>query len=100
MILLTGATGTVGNAIARALVRRGRGVRALVRTPERARGCLPPEVELARGDVTDSASVRAALAGCDVVYHASGLPEQWLADPDLFRRVNVDGTRNLVEAAL
>ena len=99
-VLLTGATGTVGNAIARALVRRGRAVRALVRDPERARACVPGGVELVRGDVTDAASVRAAIDGCDIVYHASGLPEQWLADATLFQRVNVDGTRHLVDAAL
>ncbi len=98
--LLTGATGTVGNAIARALVRRGRPVRALVRAPERARSCLPADVELVRGDVTDAASLRSAIDGCMAVYHASGLPEQWLADPSVFERVNVDGTRNLVDAAL
>src|ERR1700752_4219198 len=98
--LLTGATGTVGNAIARLLLRRGRAVRALVRSPERARACLAPEVELAEGDVTDAASVRAAMEGCAVVYHASGLPEQWLPDPSLFQRVNVEGTRHMIAAAL
>src|SRR4051794_31154018 len=99
-VLLTGATGTVGNAIARALVARGRAVRALVRDPARARACLPAEIELVRGDVTDAASVRAAVDGCDTVYHASGLPEQWLPDDATFQRVNVDGTRHLVDAAL
>jgi len=99
-VLLTGATGTVGHAIARALVRRGRPVRALVRDPDAARACVPDGVELAPGDVTDAASVGRALAGCTAVYHASGLPEQWLPDERTFTRVNVDGTRHLVEAAL
>jgi dihydroflavonol-4-reductase len=99
-VLLTGATGTVGHAIARELVRRGRRIRALVRTPERARALLPDTIELSAGDVTDPASVRRAMEGCDAVYHASGLPEQWLADPTVFQRVNVEGTRHLVEAAL
>ncbi len=98
--LLTGATGTVGNAIAHLLVSRGRAVRALVRSADRARACLPPAVELAEGDVTDARSVRQAMEGCGAVYHASGLPEQWLPDPSLFERVNVDGTRHMVEAAL
>jgi dihydroflavonol-4-reductase len=99
-VLLTGATGTVGHAIARQLVARGRAVRALVRSRERARALVPREVELLEGDVTDAPSVERAIAGCGAVYHASGLPEQWLRDPDVFRRVNVEGTRNLVEAAL
>src|SRR4029450_10953080 len=98
--LLTGATGTVGHAIARALLAEGRTVRALVRDVERARELVPPRGELLAGDVPDAVSVRRAVAGCDVVYHASGLPEQWLPDPGTFRRVNYEGTRHVLEAAL
>ncbi len=98
--LVTGATGTVGHAIVRALRGRGRQVRALVRDVGRARALVPAGVELVRGDVTDAASVRRAMAGCTVVYHASGLPEQWLPDARRFDEVNVGGTEHLVEAAL
>ena len=98
--LLTGATGLLGNAIARALVAEGRSVRALVRSPERAKGVVPPECEVVRGDVTSPPSLGEAIAGCDVVYHAAGLPEQWLPDERTFDRVNVDGTRHVVHAAL
>ena len=97
--LVTGATGNVGNAIARALVAERRPVRALVRDPGRARTLLPAEVELARGDVTEPQSVASAMAGVGVVYHAAGLPEQWLPDPETFTRVNVGGTRTMLEAA-
>ncbi|HYC54385.1 MAG TPA: NAD-dependent epimerase/dehydratase family protein [Candidatus Binatia bacterium] len=99
-VLLTGATGLLGNAIARALVAQGRTVRALVRSPERARKVVPAACELIEGDVTDIASVRRAAAGCRVFYHAAGLPEQWLADAGTFDRVNVGGTVNCVAAAL
>jgi dihydroflavonol-4-reductase len=99
-ILLTGGTGLLGNHIARALIADGRSVRALVRSPERARPLLPTECELAAGDLVDPASIRGALDGCSVVYHAAGLPEQWLPDEDTFQRVNVQGTRHLVEASL
>jgi dihydroflavonol-4-reductase len=97
--LVTGATGNVGNAIARALIAGGRSVRALVRDPERARTLVPPEVALCRGDVTDRSTVVAALAGCTTVFHAAGLPEQWLPDPATFARVNLTGTEILVDAA-
>jgi dihydroflavonol-4-reductase len=100
LALLTGATGLLGNAIARALVAEGRSVRALVRSLERAKGVVPPECELVRGDVTSPTSLGEAIAGCDVVYHAAGLPEQWLPDERTFDRVNVDGTRHVVQAAL
>jgi dihydroflavonol-4-reductase len=98
--LVTGATGTVGNAIVRALRAEDRTVRALVRDHERARPMLPADVELVSGDVIDAATVRRAVDGCDVVYHAAGLPEQWLPDAQTFERVNVDGTRHVLEAAL
>ncbi len=97
--LVTGATGKVGHATARTLLAEGHEVRALVRDPERARDVVPPDAELARGDVTDPASVARAAQGCELVFNAMGLPEQWLADPGAFRRVNVDGTRAVVEAA-
>lgn len=99
-VLVTGATGTVGHPIAERLVAGGHRVRALVRSPERAREILPAGVEALRGDVADAGSVAAAVNGCEVVYHAAGLPEQWRLDPADFARVNVEGTRNLVDAAL
>lgn len=98
-VLLTGATGLLGNAIARLLVSQGRRVRCLVRDPARATGVVPAACELVAGDITDAASVQAAVRGCGVVYHAAGLPEQWLPDAREFDRVNVDGTRNVLAAA-
>ena len=98
-LLITGATGQVGHAIARRLAGDGVEVRALVRSPERAR-VLPAGVQPVFGDVTDASSLRAALDGSATVYHAAGIPEQWRRDVGEFTRVNVDGTRNVVEAAL
>jgi len=99
MTLLTGGTGIVGNAIATELVRRGRPIRALVRSLERGRALLPDACELVEGDVTDAASVARAVEGCEVVYHAAGLPEQWFADPGVFQRINAGGTRIVADAA-
>jgi dihydroflavonol-4-reductase len=97
--LVTGATGKVGNAVAGALVRRGDEVRALVRDPARAAAVLPAGVEAVKGDVTESASVEAAAAGCELVFNAMGLPEQWFADPEIFERVNARGSETVVRAA-
>lgn len=97
--LVTGATGKVGHAVALALLARGDHVRALVRSPDKARRLLPPEVELAEGDVTDEAAVRSALEGSELVFNAMGLPEQWLRDPTVFDRVNAGGTRTVARAA-
>ncbi|MEA2308044.1 MAG: hypothetical protein QOI65_330 [Thermoleophilaceae bacterium] len=97
--LVTGATGKVGGATARALLDRGDEVRALVRDPTKARGLLPSGVELAQGDVTEPATVAAAVEGRDLVFNAMGLPEQWLRDEDTFDRVNAQGTENVIRAA-
>jgi dihydroflavonol-4-reductase len=97
--LVTGATGKIGNAVARRLAERDEEVVALVRNPARARELLPPGVELARGDVTDPDSLRKAVAGADGVFNCMGLFEQWFADPGIFDRVNADGAGNVVAAA-
>jgi nucleoside-diphosphate-sugar epimerase len=97
--LVTGATGKIGNAVARRLAERGDEVVALVRNPAKARELLPEGVELAKGDVTDPASVRAAAEGIDGAFNCMGLFEQWFADPGIFDHVNAEGARNVVVAA-
>jgi dihydroflavonol-4-reductase len=74
-------------------------VRALVRDPAGARAVLPEGVEPVAGDVTDPSTVAAATAGCEVVFNAMGLPEQWLRDETLFDRVNAEGTHHVAQAA-
>ena len=97
--LVTGATGKIGNAVARRLAERGDHVVALVRDPAKARDLLPDGIELTRGDVADPASVRAAAEGIDGAFNCMGLFEQWFADPGVFDRVNAEGARNVVAAA-
>ncbi len=97
--LITGATGKVGNAVARRLAGREDEVVALVRDPAKARELLPPGVGLVRGDVTDPDSVRKAVEGADGVFNCMGLFEQWFADPGIFERVNAEGARNVAAAA-
>ncbi|MBI4614917.1 MAG: NAD-dependent epimerase/dehydratase family protein [Planctomycetes bacterium] len=97
--LVTGATGFVGSAVARALLAAGAEVRALVR-PESASPNLDGlPVEVARGDLTDPASLLRAAAGCDEVYHVAAHYFLWSRDSRDFYRVNVDGSRELVRAA-
>ena len=84
-VLVTGATGKVGNAVASELVERGDEVVALVRDPDRARESVPAAAELARGDVTDPASLRAAAQGIEGAFNCMGIFEQWLPDPSTVR---------------
>jgi dihydroflavonol-4-reductase len=98
-VLVTGATGKVGHAIASALLDRGDRVRALVRDPQRAAGILPAGMEPLRGDATDATSLAAAVEGCELVFNAMGLPEQWVRDDGVFDRVNAFGSGALASAA-
>ncbi|MHC4218443.1 MAG: SDR family oxidoreductase [Planctomycetota bacterium] len=66
--LIIGATGMLGRPVARRLTGEGFPVRALVRDPQRARGVLPGECELVRGDLFDRRSLVAAMAGVEAVY--------------------------------
>jgi nucleoside-diphosphate-sugar epimerase len=92
--LVTGAGGFLGTALVRALSARGDEVRALVRRP--TPGLDLPGVEVAMGDATDPAVLRAAVQGRDVVFHLAGVRRS--ADPEEFRRVNAGGTRAALEA--
>src|SRR4051794_11273035 len=98
-VLVTGATGKVGHAIAEALLRRGEQVRVLVRDPSRAAGILPAGAESVRGDATDTPSLAAAVEGCELVFNAMGMPEQWVKDEGIFDRVNAQGSGALARAA-
>lgn len=97
--LVTGATGKVGNAIAAALLERGDEVRVLVRDPARAAPVLPSGVEVAKGDAIDAGTLPPAVAGCELVFNAMGLPEQWFPDEGIFDRVNAVGSGDLARAA-
>jgi nucleoside-diphosphate-sugar epimerase len=98
-VLVTGATGKVGNTIARRLVERGDEVVALVRDVARAREALPDGVELVLGDVTELRSVREAVRNVEGVFNCMGIYEQWMPDPTVFERVNAIGALNVIAAA-
>lgn len=93
--LVTGATGFVGWHVARKLVERGHRVRALVR-----KGAVADlDVESVTGDLRDRASLDRAMAGCGTVFHVAGDYRLWAPDPEEIYQTNVDGTRNMLQAA-
>lgn len=94
---VTGATGKVGAAIVRALLAAGVEVRALVR--DALEGRLPAGAQPVVGDLRCGSGLASALEGCDLVFNAAGLPEQWLARPAAFFQVNTSGARLVAEAA-
>ncbi|HTB14293.1 MAG TPA: hopanoid-associated sugar epimerase [Bryobacteraceae bacterium] len=95
--LVTGATGFVGWHVARRLLERGEQVRALVRDPARLKEL--EDVDGFQGDLRDPESLARAVAGCGVVYHIAADYRLWMRDPEEMYRSNVEGTRNLLEAA-
>ena len=100
LTLVTGVTGTIGSALVRALVKQGRNVRCLVRDTRQAQNLGLARVEFIQGDFTDKASLKTAFHGVTHVFHAGGMPEQWVVDEAIFERVNGGGTQNMVEAAM
>ncbi|HLZ32419.1 MAG TPA: hopanoid-associated sugar epimerase [Nitrospira sp.] len=97
--LVTGATGFVGGAVARALVRAGIDVRVLARQDSDLRNLEGLAVERVGGDLRDPASLRTALTGCRQLYHVAAHYALWAKTPSIFYDINVTGTRNLLEAA-
>ncbi|PPF21398.1 NAD-dependent epimerase/dehydratase family protein [Rathayibacter rathayi] len=92
-VLVTGASGLLGGAVAADLVAQGHEVRTFQRRPSRVTG-----VEEARGSLTDPRAVEQAVAGCEAVVHLAA-KVSLAGDPGDFDRVNVDGTRRLLAAA-
>jgi dihydroflavonol-4-reductase len=97
--LVTGATGFVGSAVVRTLVRRGEPVRAMVRPSSSLRLLEGLPVETVPGDLNEPASCRAALEGCNALFHVAADYRLWVPQPDVMYRTNVDGTRHLLLAA-
>ena len=98
-VLVTGASGFVGSAIAAALRARGHDVRALVR-PSSPRTNLDPRDTLCEGDLRDRASLAAALKGVRFLFHAAADYRLWARNPEEIVRNNVEGTRRVMVEAL
>jgi dihydroflavonol-4-reductase len=94
--LVTGGTGFIGRAVVEELLSEGREVRVLARRPEALAGL---KVELARGDLLDAPSLAAAVRGCHRVFHVAADYRLWVPDPHVMYAANVQGTRDLLQAA-
>ena len=99
-VLVTGASGFLGSAVARALAARGLRVRVLVRPTSPRDNLEGLGCEVVAGDLTDRASLGAALNGMRHLFHVAADYRFWARDPSVILRVNVEGTRNLMQEAL
>jgi dihydroflavonol-4-reductase len=98
--LVTGATGFVGSAVARALVAHGHEVRVLARPKGDRRNLADLSVEIAEGRLEDRASLAAAVAGCRYLFHVAADYRLWVPRPAEMFAANVEGTRQVMQVAL
>ena len=99
LAFITGATGFVGNHVARALAEQGAELRLLVRTTSNTKGVADLNCDLVTGDLRQPASLRRVVAGCEAVFHVAADYRLWVRDPEEMYRSNVEGTRAVLEAA-
>src|ERR1700675_1834484 len=99
LAFVTGATGFVGSHVARALAAQGADLRLLVRASSDLRNIQELPAERVVGDLRDPASLKNAMAGCEVVFHVAADYRLWVRDPEQMYRSNVEGTRAMLEAA-
>lgn len=100
MILVTGATGLLGNTIVRRLLAGGERVRVLARAPFATRALAELRVEIVVGDITDRMVVARAIDGASLAIHAAALVRIGRRDLEELRRVNVGGTDTIVDACM
>jgi dihydroflavonol-4-reductase len=99
-VLVTGASGFVGSAVARCLLARGYAVTALVRASSPRANVEGLGLEIAVGDMTDQASVQAAAQGARYLFHVAADYRLWARDPEEIVRANLQGTGAVMRAAL
>jgi dihydroflavonol-4-reductase len=100
MILITGASGFVGSAVARALVAAGHEVRALVRPKSSRLNLADLPIEIVDGDLRDAGSIERAMKDIRHVFHVAADYRLWARHPQDIVRTNVEGTRAVMQAAL
>lgn len=94
---VTGATGFVGGRVARQLIEAGHQVVAIVRSLKKAKGLAELGITLHKGDVTDKESMRTPMTGVDGVFHIAGWYKVGVRNKSEGQKINVDGTRNVLE---
>lgn len=98
-IFITGATGYIGNNLAKRLAAEGHIVHALCRSAHKLSLLQHKNIKLFEGDITDISSIQSAMKGCEQVYHLAAYARVWAKDPSIYYKLNVGGTQNVLDAA-
>lgn len=99
-IFITGATGYIGNILALKLANSNNIIHALVRDPGKARNLDHPNIKLFKGHINDIDSIKRAMEGCEQAFHLASFARLWARPSDIFFKVNVEGTNNVLAAAV
>ena len=99
-IFISGATGYIGNNLAFRLAGEGHIIHALCRSANKRSLLIHENIIIFEGDITDPVSIENAMAGCEQVYHLAAFARVWAKDNEVFNLFNVQGTKNILDAAL
>lgn len=99
-VLITGSTGFIGNHVTRLCLEKGDRVRVMVMPGEDRSPLAGMDVEFVEGNLLDAESLTRAVQGMDQLYHLAALFAIWTKDPDLHYKINVDGARAMMQAAM
>ena len=97
--LVTGGTGFIGSHVVRHLLKQKIGVRCLIRETSKRSNLDDLQVEYIVGDLGDVSSLKLALRDCDMLFHVAADYRLWTPRPAEMERINVEGTRQLLQAA-
>ena len=98
-VFVTGSTGFIGTKLVDELVRKGHTVHALSRSTSNRSGLDHERIKIVEGDIMDRPSLERGMKGCTQVYHLAAYAKNWAPDKKIFYEMNVDGMRNVFEAA-
>lgn len=98
--LITGATGYIGSILTKKLADRGEKIKILCRSNPDIAAFKHDNISIVYGDIMDKNSLSNALEGVENVYHMAAYARLWAKNPNVFRQINVEGTRNVLEASL
>ncbi len=98
-IFVTGSTGYIGQHLIMRLAAEGHSIHALCRSGNNPNLVAHPKIKFFKGDILDLFSLEKAMSGCEQVYHLAAFAKPWAKDPSIYFKINVDGTRNVLETA-
>jgi nucleoside-diphosphate-sugar epimerase len=99
-ILITGSTGYIGSKLTQKLAAEGKKISLLLRKDPTIESFNATSIDIKKGDITDIESLREAMKDVDQVYHLAAYARAYSKDPSIYFQVNVEGTRNVLQAAL